>query len=112
MITRPGGYCPMCDTVYDRPHECVGMIKKQCRCHLNDNSCEVAHGVNKQMIKASQDEMDKAVKTYRIVNVDKALETNVYERTIWNEAIEAAALRMEQSFQAKYMAEQIRKLKK
>lgn len=24
MITRPGGYCPMCDTVYDRPHECVG----------------------------------------------------------------------------------------
>lgn len=22
MITRPGGYCPMCDTVYDEPHEC------------------------------------------------------------------------------------------
>lgn len=21
------GYCPMCDTVYDRPHECVGMSK-------------------------------------------------------------------------------------
>lgn len=43
MITRPGGYCPKCDTVYDRPHECVG------------------------------------------------IETNVYERRIWNEAIEAAA---------------------
>lgn len=80
-ITRPGGYCPKCDTVYDEPHECVG----------------------KQMIKASQDEMDKAVKNYGRIDFESKL---VCE--IWNEAIEAAA----EIADSWVMGQEIRRLKK
>lgn len=100
-VTRPGGYCPMCDTVYDRPHKCVGKTTRYC----SECECEPCQCVGKCECDVGMC-THSAVKTYRLVNVDKALETNVFERRIWNEAIEAAALKAEQD------AREIRKLKK
>lgn len=80
MITRPGGYCPMCDTVYDRPHECVGKT-------------------NTKMTN-----FDRAK-----IGYDKI---SVFERRIWNEAIEAAALKADSISAFSYVAAAIRSLKK
>lgn len=52
-------------------------------------------------------------KRLRIVNIDKALDTNVYERQIWNEAIDAAAeLFPYGEWEEINIAAKIRKLKK
>lgn len=32
-----GGYCSMCDTVYDKPHECVGKRKSIGHPSVNNN---------------------------------------------------------------------------
>lgn len=47
----------------------------------------------------------------RIINIDKAIEPSVYEKEIWNKAIEAAAKLME-DWEEKAEANAIRDLKK
>lgn len=50
-------------------------------------------------------------KTYKIVGIEKALAPSVYEKEIWNAAIEAAA-NVDALGMNEYLAETIRKLKK
>lgn len=81
-------YCAKCDSVIlgDAEHDCLTPLDK------------------------AQTEMDNAVKTYRLVGIEKALAPSVYEKEIWNAAIEAAA--KEAQGAAYDVSNEIRKLKK
>lgn len=75
-VTRPGGYCPMCDTVYDRPHECVGTYPNE---------------LTKEQYDYAKERTDE---TRKLWSDDSKL-----RKEIWNEAIEAAAVMLSSSYQ-------------
>ena len=80
-------YCPKCD----KEHE-------------QDFDCSVPT-IAKEMFAADNAEI--------IVGIKKARETSVFERNIWNEAIEAAAQKINgQLDNTYYLEREIRKLKK
>lgn len=84
-VKRPSGYCPKCDTVYDEPHECVG-TKLKCDCDIG--MCTHRTNCRNNPLKIAQDKMNKVVKNYGRLDFESKL---ICE--IWNEAIEAAALK-------------------
>lgn len=71
------------------------------KCNCDIGMCTHRANCRNNPLKASQDEMDNAVKTYR-------METNVYATKIWNEAIEAV-LNLDEDM---FCLSEIRKLKK
>lgn len=62
--------------------------------------------------KIAEIEMANAVETYKIVGIEKALAPSVFEKEVWNAAIEAAAKHCDEMGEEARISENIRGLKK
>lgn len=110
-MQKHGGYCVRCDTVYDRPHDCVGITQEQrdkqkyycvkCETEMNTVICSRCNKLRGYSIREED-----------VVALDAAYKyESVLSRKIWDEAIEAAAKRISELDDWFPVAE-IRKLKK
>ena len=89
-------YCYACDKIHKGACHQFKASEVKCRCHLNDNSCQVDYsvGINIKSLMAGQGN------------------DSVLAREIWNKAIEAAALHCDEMGEEARISENIRGLKK